>query len=109
MELKNHVRAYAFLARVFAGQQGDPFCSICKARVNSVTKARESIAGLEREYEAGLRELPDDYRQMLAEANRVLTGLVLPEHAAGQKKAGNCKLPEGVCFIKASLAILQKV
>ena len=105
----NKVRTYAFLARVFEGQQRDPFCSVCKARVNSVIKARESLAGFEREHAVELQELPAEFRLMLAEAKNILAGLVLPEGAAGQKKAGNCKLPEGVCFVKASLSLLEKV
>ncbi len=109
MELANQIRAYAFLASVLENQQHDPFCRICKARVNSAVKTREGLA----EFEKGLPEepnaLPSELRPMLADAKRTLEGLFLPENAAGQKKAGNCKLPEGVCFVKVSLAILQKV
>ncbi len=109
MELTNHVRTYAFLARVFDGQQGDPFCRVCKARMNSVRNARESLARFETEHGGEIRAMPAEFPSMLAEANRVLAGLPLQEDAAGQKKAGNCKLPEGVCFVKASLSFLQKI
>ena len=105
----NHIRTYAFLARVFDAQQNDPFCRVCKARMNSVKNARESLVHFEGEHAGEIRELTAEFRQMLADANRILAGLPLQENAAGQKKAGNCKLPEGVCFVKASLSILQKV
>ena len=64
----NKVRTYAFLARVFEGQQHDPFCSVYKARVNSVIKARESFAEFENGHAAELQELSAEFRQMLAEA-----------------------------------------
>ena len=38
-----------------------------------------------------------------------INGMQQPVHPVGQKKAGNCRLPEGVCFLKSSLAILQQV
>ncbi len=109
MELTNHIRTYAFLARVFDSQQNDPFCRVCKARVNSVAKTRESIAVFESANADALADLPSEFRQMLSDAKRALTGFFLPDNAAGQKKAGNCKLPEGVCFVKSSLSLLQKI
>ncbi len=109
MELTNHVRTYVFLARIFEGQQNDPYCGVCKARVNSVANARESLAAFESAHAAEIGAMPAEFRQMLDAAKHVLAGLQLPENAAGQKKAGNCKLPEGVCFVKASLSFLQKM
>ncbi len=109
MELTNQVRAYAFLARVFESQQNDPFCKICKARVNSVKNVRESLAHFESGHAGEIQTLPAEFRQLLADANRILSSLSLPENADGQKKAGNCKLPQGVCFVKSSLSLLQNV
>ncbi len=109
MTPENLVRAYSFLALVFEGQQRDPFCRICKARVNSAAAVREHIAKFESERGAEAGGLPDELRLLAAEAKSRLAGLALPENAAGQKKAGNCKLPQGVCFVKSSLAILQKI
>jgi hypothetical protein len=103
------VRAFIFLTRVLEGQQRDPFCRVCKARVNSVTKARERLAGFESGHATDLLDVPPEYRKMFAEAKSILAGLDLPENAVGQKKAGNCRLPEGVCFVKASLSLLEKV
>ncbi len=109
MELTNHIRTYAFLARVLDEQQNDPFCKVCKARMNSVKNVRESLAGFEGGQAGEIGTVPDEFRRMLAEAKRTLAALPLQENAAGQKKAGNCKLPEGVCFVKASIALLQRI
>ncbi|MBI5211742.1 MAG: hypothetical protein HY957_00020 [Nitrospirae bacterium] len=46
---------------------------------------------------------------ILSEAKKILTGLKIIEDAVGQKKAGNCKMPEGVCFVKLSKSILEKI
>lgn len=105
----NKIRTYCFLARVFENQQHDPFCRVCKARVNSVTATRESLARFENEHSDEIGVLPGEFQQLLADTKSILARLVLPENASGQKKAGNCKLPEGLCFVKASLAILQKI
>lgn len=105
----NNVRTYFFLAHVFENQQHDPFCRACKARVNSVMATRESLATFENEQSDEIRELPGEFHQLLADTKNILASLILPDKASGQKKAGNCKLPEGVCLVKASLAILQKV
>ena len=109
MVLINSLRTYSYLARVFKSQQQDPYCRACKALVNSVVAAREGLACLVAEQADELRLLPPEFGQLLAEARSVLDGLSLPENAAGQKKAGNCKMPEGVCFVKSSLAILKKL
>ena len=109
MFIQNRVRTYAYLARVFKNQQADPFCRACKALVNSVTAARESLTQMEADRAEELRGLPPHFAQLLIEAQKTLASISLPENAAGQKKAGNCRLPEGVCFVKTALAVLQKL
>jgi len=46
---------------------------------------------------------------LLAEVRRTLLVLNPPEDAVGQKKAGNCRMPEGVCFVKYSKALSEKL
>ncbi len=105
----NAVRAFAFLAGVFRNQQQDPLCGKCKAFVNSVTAVRAAMQQFEAEHSRELAGLPDDLSRRYAEARSFLESIVLPENAGGQKKAGNCLMPPGVCFVKASLAILEKI
>jgi hypothetical protein len=108
MVLVNQVRGYYYLSGVLMNQQKDPFFGKCKAFVNTTTTARENLAKFEREYASELQRLPVEFRRLLADGKAALAGFTLPEGAVGQKKAGNCKLPEGVCFIKSALALLQK-
>lgn len=109
MTTSNRVRAYFFLAEGFKNRESDPFCRVCKAFVNSVNNAREDLAGFETEHAAALKDLPPDFQQLLKSAKSVLSSINLPENVPGQKKAGNCKLPQGVCFVKSSLSLLQSL
>ena len=109
MELSNQVRGHHFLLGVFRNQQNDPYCSACSAFANTLKAARENLAGLEAEHGDALKALSPAFGRMLAETR---TGLSLhqgPTDPTGQKKAGNCKLPQGVCFIKASFALVQQI
>jgi hypothetical protein len=56
-----------------------------------------------------LKSLSPEATALLAETKGRLAGLANAANFAGQKKAGNCKLPEGVCFVKVSRSLLEKV
>lgn len=107
MSITNRVRGYAYLFSVLRGQQGDVFCGKCKAFVNTAAAARLDLAALEQELAAAIPALPEELQRLLAETRKASAGLVLIENASGQKKAGNCKLPEGVCFVKSARALLK--
>lgn len=109
MELLNTVRALQYLAGVLAHQRQDPFCGACSAWNNSLNNSREAAAQFEREHAAAQRTLSPEASALLASARSILEGLPPAANPVGQKKAGNCKLPEGVCFVKASRAILDKI
>ncbi|MHB8844775.1 MAG: hypothetical protein ACYC7L_08485 [Nitrospirota bacterium] len=109
MELLNQVRGHHFLLGVFRGRQADPYCAVCSAYANTLKAARESFAALEQGNADALRSLSPEFSAMLAETRSGLASVTMPAAPSGQKKAGNCKLPEGVCFIKASFALLQKI
>lgn len=109
MILSNQIRGYAYLFNVLRGQQGDLFCGKCKAFMNTAAAARLDLAAFEQENAAGMEALPGELQRLLAEAKMVSAGLVLVENASGQKKAGNCKLPEGVCFVKSGRALLKSL
>jgi len=46
---------------------------------------------------------------MLVDVKMMLVDLHPVADAVGQKKAGNCKLPQGVCFVKSSKALQEKM
>ena len=109
MEISNQVRGHHFMLGLFRNQQKDPYCSPCSAFANTLKAARENLAKLEAEQGEALKALSPEFGRMIAEARTGLSILQGPADPCGQKKAGNCKLPQGVCFIKASFALVQQI
>ncbi len=90
-------------------QQADPLCSKCKACVNTVFALREGLDGIKSEHADKLNSLSGEISGLLEEARTRITSIKTPENTTGQKKAGNCKMPHGICFIKSSKAILENI
>jgi hypothetical protein len=109
MAPENRIRGYAYLVNVLLHQQQDPFCRMCKAHVNTADATREELAVFEQEHAAEIHALPTELQGLFSKAASALAAMVLPENATGQKKAGNCKLPEGVCLVKSARGLVQKV
>ncbi len=109
MELSSRIRYYHYISGVFANQQSDPMCGVCKAFTNSVRNVRENLAEFERQYDADIKSLSPELSAIFSEAKKTLAGVRTMEDAVGQKKAGNCKMPEGVCFVKLSKSIIEKI
>jgi hypothetical protein len=107
MMLVTRVRGYAYLSGVLTNQMKDPCCRICKALVNTTQASRQSLSDFERSEGDEIRGLPAEIQRIFADAKTALASIVLPDNAVGQKKAGNCNLPEGVCFVKSAGALLQ--
>jgi hypothetical protein len=70
---------------------------------------QENIAELESVHAEKIRTLPGEMLRILEEAQDRIGRIKTFEDAVGQKKSGNCRLTEGVCFIKLSKAILDKI
>jgi hypothetical protein len=109
MEIMNQARGYAYLYGVLKNQQADPFCRSCNSFINTLTTAKENLAKFETQHDGEIRGLTGDLTRIYADAKSGIASMKHPENPVGQKKTGNCKLPEGVCFTKSSLAILQKI
>jgi hypothetical protein len=109
MEPLNQVRGYHFLLGVFRNQQKDPYCGVCSAFANTLKAAQEGLATFEASNADVIRMLAPQFTGMLVGTRAGLAALPAPFAPSGQKKAGNCKLPQGVCFIKASFALIQQV
>jgi hypothetical protein len=109
MELSNQVRGYHFMLGVFRNQQKDPYCSACSAFANTLNAAREDLAKFEAEQGEALKVLSPEFGRMMVEARTGLSILQCPADPCSQKKAGNCKIPQGVCFIKASFALVRQI
>jgi hypothetical protein len=109
MVIVNRVRGYYYLSGVLTNQMRDPFCHKCKALTNTTDAVRQSLADFEREESTEIQGLSAEFQRIFADAKTALAGIALPDNVVGQKKAGNCKLPEGVCFVKTARALLQNL
>ncbi len=107
--LVNQIRFFHYIAGVLSAQQADPLCRICKAYANTLSALKDDLRSLpqisSREFDA----LPPELLGMFDKARTIVTALHAPENALGQKKAGNCKMPEGVCFVKSSKAVRDRI
>ncbi len=88
-------RACSCLAAVLAHQQRDPLCSRCKAFTNAVHAAREIVDRIEMQTREAPAPVDAESVRMVREAAALLGSLHPPLVAVGQKKAGNCALPQG--------------
>jgi len=109
MELLNQVRGHHFMLGVFKSRQNDPYCAACSAFANTLKAERESFAKFEAEHGDALNALAPEFGRLIAETRSGLSVLQGPAEPSGQKKAGNCKLPQGVCFIKAPFSLFQQI
>jgi hypothetical protein len=109
MELLNQARGYHFMLGVFRNQQKDPYCIACSAFANTLKAVRESFARFETEHGEAIKALSPEFSRIMAETRTGMSILQGPPDPSGQKKAGNCKLPQGVCFVKASFALIQQI
>jgi hypothetical protein len=105
----NQLRAFHYLSGVLKNQQNDPLCGKCLAfeKVSNTTMDNflkcESDCRSKREYFS--EELPDLFRRVYDQ----LAAIQHPDELIGQKKAGKCKLPEGVCFTMAAVSLYEKM
>ena len=80
-----------------------------EALLRALKAARENLATFEAENANELKALTPESSAMLAGTRAGLSAIQGPTDPSGQKKAGNCKLPQGICFIKASFALVQQI
>jgi hypothetical protein len=108
-QIVNRIRFYHYITGVLAAQQKDLLCGICKAYANTVSAVSESLSVLEGEHHGEIAALSPGVAKLLEEARGRIAMITAPGDAVGQKKAGNCKMPEGVCFVKSSKAMLNRL
>lgn len=104
-QLINRIRFFHLISGVLVSQQADPLCGRCKAFANTVMWAREGIS----KTRSDEIKLPQDILMLLSEAERRTTAIIVPVDAMGQKKAGNCMMPKGICFVKIPKSIMEEL
>jgi hypothetical protein len=109
IDISNRIRFCRFFAGVLTHQRNDPLCGKCKAFANSTKYLRERLQEFTIARAGGMTDIPAELSALLEEAGKILSELNPPEDAVGQKKAGNCKMPEGVCFVKSSKKLSEKI
>jgi hypothetical protein len=109
MEIPNQARGYSYMLGVLKNREGDPFCNSCNSFLTTLAVVNEKLEKFEHEHGAEIGNLPTEISLFYSVAKSGIRAMKQPADPAGQKKLGNCKLPEGVCFLKSTLSILQKI
>ncbi len=55
------------------------------------------------------KKLPEEFSELFNDLYYMADSIQQPDNPVGQKKAGSCKLPEGVCFPKYAQAFMEKL
>lgn len=104
MAVMNQVRGFLYVAGVLKSQTADSLCRECNSFATVHGALKDAVAAFAPQTGAS-----EEAAGLLARAKAAVAELRPPAQPKKQKKEGNCKLPEGVCFVKYSLGILQKV
>ncbi len=95
------LRSLNFLLGVLKNQKTDPLCPYCISYARMVKLAKESGEVLMEIF--GTHEVPEKLKDLYDNTKEALQEVQVPDYPVAQKKAGNCKLPEGVCFSRTGL------
>ena len=83
---------------VLKNRDADSFCNSCNSFRTTLTVVNENLEKFEREHGAEIGNFPAEISLFYSVAKSGIPAMKQPANPAGQKKLGNCKLPEGVCF-----------
>jgi hypothetical protein len=108
-KIANEIRFYGFISGVLRQQQTDPICRECKAFGNTAVRMKEAMAQLEAGLAGQTGTVSPEILSLLAAARVRLDSIKIAEGAVGQKKAGRCKMPEGICLVKLSKALQERM
>ena len=109
MEISSQARGYSYMLGVLKNREADPYCHSCNSFQATLVAVNEQLGQFERERAAEIEKLPAELSVFYSVAKSGIHAMKQPVNPIGQKKSGNCKLPEGVCFLKSTLSLLQKI
>ena len=101
----NQLRAFHFLSGVLKNQQHDPLCGKCLAFEKVAETTMDNFIKCERDCRSGREHLSKELSDLFLRVYDKLASIEHPDNPMGQKKAGNCKLPEGLCFTKVAVLL----
>ncbi len=104
---KNSLRGLSFVFGVLSYLESDPVCRNCSYFDESIDIAKDNFLSLEKSING--KHMSGEMRRMLSGIYSVLAGLNVPDNPKEQKKADNCKLPNGVCLAKSALAVYGRI
>ncbi|HEX8948275.1 MAG TPA: hypothetical protein VF790_04890 [Dissulfurispiraceae bacterium] len=103
------LRGFHYALGILGNQQNDPLCAQCVAFARSAEAIIDGFVKFQSTHESERKKLSDEFLVLFADVADKASLIELPEEPVRQKKAGNCKLPSGVCFTKGISEFLQRV
>lgn len=105
----SQLRGFHFAVGTMVNQENDPLCSKCVAFAKSAQAIIEAFIEFESAHAREKRKLPEEFSILFEDVCDKLALIEQPAEPVKQKKGGNCKLPEGTCYCKSAVAILQSL
>ncbi len=105
----NQLRGFHFAIGTIVNQENDPLCGNCAAFSRTAQTIINSFIEFESAHAAEKRKFPEEFLFLFEDICDKMALINHPSEPVRQKKEGNCKLPEGVCYCKSALAVLQTV
>ncbi|MDA8169852.1 MAG: hypothetical protein M0Z59_09200 [Nitrospiraceae bacterium] len=101
----NALRALNLVCGVLESQRSDPLCAVCAGFFKTASFAREKFSSISKRPEA----ISGEMKTMTGRIESILSSLSADEgQGIKQKKAGACRMPEGVCLTKSAIALFEK-
>ncbi len=103
----NQLRGFHFAVGTMVNQENDPLCRTCAAFAKTAQAIIDGFIEFESAHASEKRKLPEEFAFLFDDVCDKMALIEQPEEPVRQKKAGNCKLPEGTCYCKAALTLIQ--
>ena len=103
------LRGFHFAVGTIVNQGNDPLCSHCVAFARTAQAIIDGFVEFESAHASEKRKFPEEFLFLFEDVCDKLALIEHPSEPIRQKKAGNCKLPSGVCYCKATMELLQNL
>ena len=105
----NRLRGFHFAIGTIVNQGNDPLCGNCVAFSRTAQAIIDGFIEFESAHASEKRKFPEEFLFLFEDVCDKMALIEHPAEPVRQKKEGNCKLPEGVCYCKSALALLQNL